>query len=122
MSTINQIRKPLNIVPTARTKAITNAMLRHAKEETGPDAAAKILPLVPEDQWPALIGLLLSGVKMQALPGRPSKALRFTEEERLEGNRRYRAGHRDDDTVAKWREYQRVSQRRRTERLGRHGR
>jgi hypothetical protein len=112
----------INVVPTVHTKDIANAMLRHAREEGGADAAAKLLPLVPADQWPALIGLLLTGQRIKQLPGRPRKPLIYTEAERLDGNRRYKAGERDPDTIAKWREYQRESQRRRTERVGRFGR
>lgn len=112
----------VNVVPTALTKDVANAMLKHAREDGGPDAAAKLLPLVPMDQWPALIGLLLTGQRIKQLPGRPRKPMRFTEEERRDGNRRYRRGDRDPETVARWREYQRESQRRRTALVGRHGR
>ncbi|HET9829001.1 MAG TPA: hypothetical protein VFQ11_10885 [Nocardioidaceae bacterium] len=110
---------PINVVPNSRTKAIANEMLRLAREENGADAAAALLPQIPVDQWPALVGILLRHARVRQLPGRPRMPLQYTDAERLEGNRRYKAGHRDADTMAKWREYQRVIQRRRTDRVGR---
>lgn len=109
----------ISVVPKRRTRAIANQMLQLAREENGADAAAELLPLVPRDQVPALVGLLLKNARVRQLPGRPTRPLEFTPAERLEGNRRYKAGHRDADTLEKWREYQRVIQRRRTERIAR---
>lgn len=82
----------------------------------------RLLPHVEPDQVPALIGVLLTQAKPRQRSGRRLLPLVFTERERLDGNARYKKGHRDELTMAQWREYQRVNQRRRTERVGRAGR
>lgn len=115
-------RGVVNVVPKRQTRAIANQMLLLAREENGADAAAELLRLVQRDQIPALVGLLLKNARVRQLPGRPARPLEFTPAERLEGNRRYKAGHRDPDTLEKWREYQRVIQRQRTKRIARESR
>lgn len=112
----------MNVVPTPRTRQVARMMIADAVQETGPDAVLRHLHRLPGDQLPALLGVLLTNAKMQQKLGRPPMPNVFTDEERRRGNRQYKAGMRDDWTVAAWREYQRVIQRRRNERVGRFAR
>lgn len=112
----------LNVVPTTYTRRIVEQMISAAAEETGPDAVLKLLPKVEPRQVPALVGLLLTNTKVTRKMGRPRLPERFTDAERKAANNRYKKGARDPETVAAWREYQRLCQRRRSERVGRFGR
>lgn len=112
----------MNVVPTQRTRDIARHMIATAAEESGADAVVRLLPKVPADQLPALVGVLLTNTKIQQRIGRPRLKDTYTEEERRRANRQYKAGMRDDWTMTGWREYQRIHQRKRTERVGRFGR
>lgn len=101
----------MNIVPTTRTRNIAHHMIAVANEETGSDAVIRLLPKVPVDQIPALVGVLLTNTRLQAKTGRPRLRDRFTPEERREANRLYKRGDRTDWTMERWREYQRVNRR-----------
>lgn len=100
----------MSVVPSPRTRDVAHRMVRHAKVETGYDSAIKFLNLVHPEQVPALVGLLLTYVKATERPGRPRMPLQFTPQQRKYGLSRYKKGHRDELTMAQWREYQRVAQ------------
>lgn len=97
----------VNIVPTPPTRMLVRRMIRQAIRTTGADAAPMVADCHP-DQVAALIGLLLTAVKIGGIhDGRPRMPDRFTPEQRREGNRLYRQGDRREWVIEAKREYQR---------------
>lgn len=96
----------VNVVPTARTRQVASDLVASAAKETGFDAVIEHLHRITPEQYPALIGILLGHN-----PGRPRLDEEFTELQRLEAHRRFRAGDRDDWVMSGEREYQRIHKR-----------
>ena len=101
----------MNLVPDKRTRNTLHRLVTTARRETGPDAVARHLSDLPPDQWPALIGLLLTQVNIVTKTGAVRLPDEFTEADRKAGYARYKRGHRDDLTIRQFREYQRHQQR-----------
>lgn len=102
-----------NLIPNAATKALAQRMIDDAHRSTGPDAAALLSDVAP-DQLYALVGILLTRIKRRERmsDGRLRLVDQFSEVERRAANRRYAQGDRDPLTVAQRREYVRVGVRR----------
>lgn len=102
----------MNLVPNKRTRQLAQIMVRHAHRETGLDAAARWLPEVEPDQVGALIGLLLTNVKVQERQIAPRREDQFTDAERKAGYAAYKKGSRSEWAIECFREYQRLAARR----------
>jgi hypothetical protein len=100
------------IVPSVATRKLARRMISTATKTTGADAALLLRDCHP-DQVAALIGLLLTAVKIGGIhDGRPRLPDRFTPEQRREGNRLYKQGDRREWVIEAKREYQRHYMRR----------
>lgn len=104
------------LVPTARTRAVAQMLLRDAAKTTAIDAVLNHLDRIEADQVHALIGVLLTAAKQHKKLGRPRMTLHLTESQRREMHRRYRRGERTPEVVEGEREYQRVNQQARRKR------
>lgn len=103
----------MNVVPSAATRRLAERMVAEAERSTTADVVLRCLPDVQPGQVPALIGLLLTSTKVHKKVGRPARPITYSEPERREANRRYRAGERDDPWVTEgYRQYQVVAVRR----------
>ena len=104
--------KPLNVIPTLRTRALASILIQEAREATGVDAVLNHIDHLDADpdQLYALIGVLLTHTKIHKKAGRPRLRLVFTPEERRAANAAYKKGDRTPEVVAAYREYQRVNQ------------
>lgn len=108
----------VNIVPTDATRRLARSMMADARRTTGGDAALKHLPELQPEQLVALIGALLTQIKVTEKVGRPPLPLELAEDERRRCHAAYRNGDRTPEVVAGEREYQRVNQRARRQRTG----
>ena len=114
----------MNIVADRNTRRIATLMVGTAVRETGPDAVVRHIRQVPPEQLPALVGLLLTNIKVTKKAGAPRLADKFSDAERKAGYAAYkRHGDRSEWAIDCFREYQRVQQRKaRLRRLERKGR
>lgn len=99
-----------SLVPTPRTRAVAQMLLRDATKASAVDAVLNHLDRIEDDQVHALIGVLLTAAKQHRRIGRPRLALKLTEAKRREMHTRYRRGEREPEVVEGEREYQRVNQ------------
>lgn len=108
----------VNVVPTEQTRRVAAAMMHQARQSTGADAALRHLPDLQPEQLTALVGLLLTQIKVISKSGRPTMPLTLSEEERRRGYAAWRRGERTPFTERAYREYQRANQRARRARRG----
>lgn len=113
----------VNIVPDRNTRHVASLLVGTAVRDTGPDAVVRHLPRVSPDQIPALVGLLLTNIKVTKKSGAPRLEDKFSDAERKAGYAAYkRHGDRSEWAVECFREYQRIQQRKaRTRALQRKG-
>lgn len=111
-------RPLVNVVPTPATRRLAATMIHDARTSTGPDAALRHLPKLPPEQGVALVGLLLTQIKVVSKSGRPAMPMTLTEEERRRGYAAWRRGERTPFAERAYREYQRAAQRARRARRG----
>lgn len=110
--------KVVNVVPTKRTRRLAAVMVHDAHQSTGPDAALRHLGRIEPEQVTALVGLLLTQVKVVSKSGRPQLPLTLSAEDRLRGYSAWRRGDRSPFAELAVREYRRAAARARRARLG----
>lgn len=105
----------MNLVPTVRTRNLADQLIQNVirQDSTGIDAVLNHVDRLDKtgDQLYALLGVILTQVRINYRAGRPRVDITLTEEQRRAAHTAYARGERDPWTWDGERQYQRAKKR-----------